>query len=85
MNEEDTFDALRRVPFNQIEDMIELGKSYRNGTAFLPDAHFLEMAKANLHLNIKPMCQGWRNVVDNTGWTYSEICNELKKRYGETK
>lgn len=78
--EQDTFDALRRLPFSQIEDILDVGSDVRNGSKKLPTwwpGNTIDWSICHI--------SNLRNSIDRTGWTQEEIVFELKKRYGETR
>ncbi len=83
MQDEDaTFERLKRRSWNEIEGILELDISIKNGTKTL-DYDFGKDVKNGEWGNSR--YPGLRNAVTNTGWTEEQIVSELMKRYGEKK
>ena len=79
MNEQDTFDKLRRVPFEQLR----LAKAFMEG----PGPHNKEKAKDIIEyiestwIDDPRQLEMYKQFLEGTGWSKEDLLEELKRRY----
>lgn len=82
MNEDNTFDVLKRVPLTTIWKILDIPKDILNGTSKY-DKEALGLRHGNWAegiFDIKPLrYQRFADAVTGTGWTQTEIMDELEK------